>query len=666
MPSRDRVIGAVLAGVFVVFLAACGGSAPGDGAGRDVVQLSDEETVFVAPTGEQVTFPAVQGELDAEVEVAVAATGSQGMPVEAQLLTRAVTLTFRNLAELPDGSTVSFDLPNLDAAVAGAQSLSSNVYVIVSGRERSTAINERDWEYFGNFETVNDRSVLTVTKAGLDAIALSLDESGPSLDGKPMGFQVATNTPDLFKPAAKGLYRVNLNSGSVPSIQEAALDPIEYCHQYHSSLFSRLPTPASPTGQERRVAVLLVHGYQSVGVPLGDNLSKYAHCNVWLNTIAAFEHRAGDWQTLRSQTDLYAVRYDTDDRIMLSGSEVRYYLHQLSQQLGYEEIVILAHSMGGVVSVAARQQASYPEEVNGIVTLGTPHMGAPMRCSVAENGICLGWKYGPGSLGDLSWLLTSGVSLVSPSDGGLDLTLAYPSQLANTVANPYLVNLWSESRNATNVHAIYGSNEFSTFSTGLTGVVGKTLFGFDVGYNDMFIPASSAAGSRVLNEDGRPYASMFARVTGVGRDHEQLHAGCNSCSDGRTSQDRYDPYFDEIVEALLAFVPSVGISVAPTTVTLAPNATQAFTATVSGAATTSVTWSATCGGIAGTGNTITYTAPSSAGSCSLTARSVADASRSASATVTVTDGVPIAGADLVVRGLSVTPSSAVAGANITV
>jgi len=112
--------------------------------------------------------------------------------------------------------------------------------------------------------------------------------------------------------------------------------------------------------------------------------------------------------------------------------------------------------------------------------------------------------------------------------------------------------------------------------------------------------------------------------------------------------------------------PAVAVTIAPDAVTLAPSATQAFTASVTGAADTSVTWSATCGSIAGSSSTITYTAPATAGSCSVTATSVADPSKSASATVTVTSGTPTAGADLVVRDLSVTPTAAVAGANVTV
>jgi hypothetical protein len=85
-------------------------------------------------------------------------------------------------------------------------------------------------------------------------------------------------------------------------------------------------------------------------------------------------------------------------------------------------------------------------------------------------------------------------------------------------------------------------------------------------------------------------------------------------------------------------VPVVSVSVAPLSVTVPVNGTQSFTATVTGASDTSVTWGPSCGSISGSGNTVTYTAPATAGECDVTATSVADSSKSASASVTVDGG----------------------------
>ena len=82
--------------------------------------------------------------------------------------------------------------------------------------------------------------------------------------------------------------------------------------------------------------------------------------------------------------------------------------------------------------------------------------------------------------------------------------------------------------------------------------------------------------------------------------------------------------------------PVVSVALSPTAASLVVNGTQSFTATVSGSGNTAVTWSVSGGGsIAPSGNTALYTAPAAAGSYQVIATSVADNTRSASASVTV-------------------------------
>ena len=82
-------------------------------------------------------------------------------------------------------------------------------------------------------------------------------------------------------------------------------------------------------------------------------------------------------------------------------------------------------------------------------------------------------------------------------------------------------------------------------------------------------------------------------------------------------------------------VPVVSVNVEPSSVTLPVNGTQSFTATVTGASDTSVTWEASCGSISGSGDTVSYTAPGSPGSCLVRATSVADSQVVDQATVLV-------------------------------
>ena len=83
--------------------------------------------------------------------------------------------------------------------------------------------------------------------------------------------------------------------------------------------------------------------------------------------------------------------------------------------------------------------------------------------------------------------------------------------------------------------------------------------------------------------------------------------------------------------------PVVAVSISPTSASVYTGATRQFAATVTGSANTSVTWAvqegAAGGAVSATG---LYTAPGAAGSYHVVATSVADASKSATAAVTVT------------------------------
>lgn len=79
-------------------------------------------------------------------------------------------------------------------------------------------------------------------------------------------------------------------------------------------------------------------------------------------------------------------------------------------------------------------------------------------------------------------------------------------------------------------------------------------------------------------------------------------------------------------------VPSVAVTISPSIISIATSATQQFTATVTGSSNTAVTWTANFGSISATG---LYTAPASSVTATVTATSVADSTKSASAQVLV-------------------------------
>ena len=82
--------------------------------------------------------------------------------------------------------------------------------------------------------------------------------------------------------------------------------------------------------------------------------------------------------------------------------------------------------------------------------------------------------------------------------------------------------------------------------------------------------------------------------------------------------------------------PPVSVSVAPAAASVAPGATQTFTATVSNASNTSVTWSVQEGTAGGSVSSVgLYTAPTVTGTYHIVATSSADASKSGVAAVSV-------------------------------
>ncbi len=83
-------------------------------------------------------------------------------------------------------------------------------------------------------------------------------------------------------------------------------------------------------------------------------------------------------------------------------------------------------------------------------------------------------------------------------------------------------------------------------------------------------------------------------------------------------------------------VTPIGLSLSVSAFTVGAAGTQVLTASVSNSSNTNVTWSATGGTLSGSGASVTWTAPASGGTYTITAASTADPTRTASATATVT------------------------------
>ena len=183
-------------------------------------------------------------------------------------------------------------------------------------------------------------------------------------------------------------------------------------------------------------------------------------------------------------------------------------------------------------------------------------------------------------------------------------TAYYPSGLVNTGAlimsrhaPPVAVSLEPES-------VTLERNQTHAFTATVTGT------------NDTRVSWSATCGS--VNQNG-----LYTAPDGEG-----------ACEVRATSL--ADP--DESAGAVVTVL-GVDVVLSPATVALEANEARRFTATVTGARDTAVTWSVTGGKLEGSGNTVTYVAPSSGDVYTLTATSQADPRRSASAKIVIKSAV---------------------------
>lgn len=147
------------------------------------------------------------------------------------------------------------------------------------------------------------------------------------------------------------------------------------------------------------------------------------------------------------------------------------------------------------------------------------------------------------------------------------------------------------------------------------------------------VTARDAAGAAVLLTPAKlDWISTSPSVATI-----DSSGGITALSMGSTTIRVSDTESLKVVQATLNVIPRIALS--PTSATLSVGETKAFTATVTGATDTRVTWSvdegAAGGGVTAAG---VYTAPAVAGTYHLTAASVADPNQKAAVTITVQSG----------------------------
>ncbi len=136
--------------------------------------------------------------------------------------------------------------------------------------------------------------------------------------------------------------------------------------------------PAALT--DNRIPIILVHGAS------GDR--KINSLNYWYGWTNGDMAPAGAQLGRLNQNDMknkfrvYRYVYDSRRLISDNGTEFAHFVNQLYQSnpaFGERQVVIMAHSMGGLVTrYALNTDSAFRSKVHRVITLGTPHLGSPL------------------------------------------------------------------------------------------------------------------------------------------------------------------------------------------------------------------------------------------------------------------------------------------------
>jgi pimeloyl-ACP methyl ester carboxylesterase len=214
-----------------------------------------------------------------------------------------------------------------------------------------------------------------VVRVGSTAASLAQKPGAPSLADSPVGAHALGALSGAFGDALE-------RNGSPLAVRISVRRDGREVH-----MDSREVAEAFPDAR-RRVAVF-THG-------LCENESSWH--------LAAQRHY-GDpevWHGSRLEQDLgftpVTIRANTGLHISDNGKRLAMLLEQLHDCWPdpIEQILLVGHSMGGLINRSAchyglEDDAQWVGKVRNVVTLGTPHLGAPMERAAARAGVVLNW-----------------------------------------------------------------------------------------------------------------------------------------------------------------------------------------------------------------------------------------------------------------------------------
>ncbi|MCC5813696.1 MAG: hypothetical protein JJT78_02995 [Leptospira sp.] len=194
----------------------------------------------------------------------------------------------------------------------------------------------------------------------------------------------------------------------------------------------RFSLPNREEDRSGRINLIFIHGWnfkERNSDPPADFAYKIAQIeDTWLNAIQFIDKLDTN---IQDRFNFYFYTYRTSNRIFDNG---RRFLNETTRFFKDEDqIVVVAHSMGGLVTREAMLQSQERDLYNGLISLGTPYFGSPFAVSdfVGFNPI-----------------LQELVSFYTSTDGGRDL--AHSNQLDNQVEISGGINLYLDRLSAIN------------------------------------------------------------------------------------------------------------------------------------------------------------------------------------------------------------------------
>ena len=199
---------------------------------------------------------------------------------------------------------------------------------------------------------------------GLVQAAALKASAGTAQGGPSLAAQQGPSSPSVLVT-----FQVPVNAGSTVVAVPSGVDYAPCPEGIELSEYSRDTRPL-----EFRRAIILVHGIQLLHTDCNDVTAFEPEQEMW-STLAAALYAD---ESIKAAYKIYLFKYPTYRGIAENGTALVNKLREVPRLTEPNRLVVVAHSMGGLVSRAAmRNDPAVGSAVERLITLATPHHGTP-------------------------------------------------------------------------------------------------------------------------------------------------------------------------------------------------------------------------------------------------------------------------------------------------